>query len=697
MRLVLRVAGCGVLLAAGFVWACSQSSVAPLDAVGVNGNGGSCATPATGCACGTEGASVACGDVISKTSESVTCNVGTRTCSGGHWGACSGGKTTIKGAPVAMTSANGGGSRILDLQGMPTSCADDPCDPNCTGYIDSAPADAGSGLATTEAGITLAPAEGGVICSTTTISGTVYDPAGVNPIYSAYVYVPNVTPDPLPAGVTADKCGGGGTLSGKPYSVAVTGPDGKFTINNAQSGANVPLVIQIGKWRRQVVIPNVTPCAANTVDASLTRLPRNQSEGDIPQFAIATGGCDYLECLMQRIGIDSSEFTPPQSGSYSGYAGRVDYYQGRGGQPLAGSAVPYYDQLLGDVNTLKQYDVIVLPCECGNEYGRNVSWSLSESNAHQNIQDYTTAGGRMFTSHWGREWIENGPNPAFPGVATWVPDGYAQYTNYSGADPLDVYVDTSTLKGKDFKTWLGNVGTGDPFAETPTRYDVSSVASGSTAWLYAFSDNDSSHGTPDNIPDLSFNTPVGAAPMDQVGRVVYADTHVSANAVNFGLGWQFPDYCTNGLLDDQEKALEFLFFDLGACVSPINQPVVALYPNPATFTRDYEGVCPAGKGPVWQYFGWATTTPIDSTIVFQAASATTQAGLGAATPVYLGTASGAPILPYTGSYVDPLLVAAGTKSLAWLRITMTFNPSMDHTSAPTLNAWEQLYDCVDNQ
>ena len=76
---------------------------------------------------------------------------------------------------------------------------------------------------------------------------------------------------------------------------------------------------------------------------------------------------------------------------------------------------------------------------------------------------------------------------------------------------------------------------------------------------------------------MTFNTPVEAAPDNQCGRVVLTDIHVGRpgglgrepGQVRFGRnGTPFPSGCRRLTLSPQEKALEFLFFDLRRACSP---------------------------------------------------------------------------------------------------------------------------------
>ncbi|HEX3771128.1 MAG TPA: hypothetical protein VHV30_09705, partial [Polyangiaceae bacterium] len=76
--------------------------------------------------------------------------------------------------------------------------------------------------------------------SATTLTGTVYDPAGKNPLYGVAVYVPSTTPMALPAGASCNSCSG--LYTGDPIASAITDAAGHFAIDGVPDGTDVPLV-----------------------------------------------------------------------------------------------------------------------------------------------------------------------------------------------------------------------------------------------------------------------------------------------------------------------------------------------------------------------------------------------------------------------------------------------------------------------
>ena len=89
----------------------------------------------------------------------------------------------------------------------------------------------------------------------TTLSGRVLDPAGATPLYDVLVYIPNRPLDPMPSGVVCSSCQA--PASGRPMRAAVTDTDGAFQLVDVPTGPDVPIVVQLGKWRRVATVPQV--------------------------------------------------------------------------------------------------------------------------------------------------------------------------------------------------------------------------------------------------------------------------------------------------------------------------------------------------------------------------------------------------------------------------------------------------------
>jgi hypothetical protein len=420
------------------------------------------------------------------------------------------------------------------------------------GATGTAPRDDGGSDATIEtdasrepdadAGVLIGCADGG----TTSISGTVYDPAGKNPLYDALVYVPITTPDPLADGLVCDKCGGA-VASGGTLAAALTDAAGHFVLDGVHAGKDVPLVIQIGKWRRQVNIPQVLACQNNAIDdPDLLRLPRNANEGDIPHIAIATASADPMECLLLKTGIDAAEFTPPTGN------GRVHTYVAAGGVQTK-PASPAASTLWDDLATLERYDTVILPCE-----GDPLPDEKSAA-ARQSLVDYSAAGGRLFITHYGYEWLAHGADP-FPTSASWNVDSGGPLDDL--ADPFDATIDVSFPKGKALADWLSNVGATATYGQIPLfepRHDVNAATPPTARPRIGGAGLEAP-----TVQHLTFNTPIGAPADEQCGRVELSDFHVSISERI--AGQTFPSSCMGGVLTSQEKALEFMLFDLSACI-----------------------------------------------------------------------------------------------------------------------------------
>ena len=398
----------------------------------------------------------------------------------------------------------------------------------------------------------------------TSVSGTVYAPNGTLPLYGVDVYVPESDPGPLPDGAQCDRCDKG--LLGGALASTRTDEAGQFKLEGVPATANVPLVIQTGKWRRQLVLPNVAPCEDAPLPATDTRLPKDRTEGDIPKIAISTGSADALECLPLKLGISPTEITTPGAG------GRIQMFANpvNGGQGAnkfeatwAGGAGNFGNSqtLWSAADNMKPYDIVILSCEGGQYPATKPTTALAA------LKGYADIGGRVFLSHWHNIWVEGAGTSVAPSewtsVATWNNSGTSFNSPPSAPDVID---EVNNPKGMSFATWMMNVGGSTVRGQIPItggRQTVTGVVPAKAEQWVTWTNNNTTY--PQNF---QFTTPNEVAAEQRCGKVVFSDMHVGAGSTS-NPNTAYPGGCSSAPLTPQEKALAFMFFDIASCVGSI--------------------------------------------------------------------------------------------------------------------------------
>jgi hypothetical protein len=415
-----------------------------------------------------------------------------------------------------------------------------------------------------------------------------------DPVPNVLVYVPNGTIGALTSGPSCGACAA--DVSGAPLVSTKTAFDGTFTLANVPVGTSIPLVIQLGRWRRCITITVGSACTTTALPYDI-HMPRTQAgsttaaagdypdipgSSNIPRTAISTGAQDPIECVLRKMGVADSEFTTDTGG------GRMHLYYGNGAT-LAGADPESSLFHTGDSGgTYAGYDQILLPC-----WGYAATKTASQL---ASLVSYANAGGRFFATHYSYTWLSG--NQPFDGAATWD-------LNYADVASITGNVSTAVPASNpgSFAQWLGAVGAltraSPPQIQIDVvRHDVDGVAGAGVDWIDG---TDTACFTRPELLHYTFDP-------SSCGHQIFSDFHVNVGGAYDNLnecvalgcggtalcggGGLFPGECSASPLTSQERVLEFMIWDLSSCAGPGTTPTC----TPRTCTQQNIGCGPAGDG-----------------------------------------------------------------------------------------------------
>jgi hypothetical protein len=394
---------------------------------------------------------------------------------------------------------------------------------------------------------------------TTSLSGTAYAPNGKLPLYNVAIYVPNAPLAPFVQGVSCERCG---TLaSGKPVASALTDHEGKFKITNVPVGKDIPLVLQVGKWRRKIIVPEVKACVDTPLtDPEQTRLPRNRGEGDMPRVAVTTGSCDQLGCMIPKLGVDPAEM------GVAGQDKAFVFFRGQGDLLGPANMEDAATGLWQKPDELKKYDMMLNSCLCSEREPYKTAAGF------QAVTSWVNSGGRMFGSHFSYDWLKFSPDPR------WVA-GMRPRAGLAGRPMSPVKIDTSFPKGKALADWMKFLDPAVTYGEvvTPVIFDNLS-GEGAQVWASSATMPFTVPGTPPPAMPamprprfITMNAPAGEPADKQCGKLVHLDAHITAEDMVRPPAGSFPMGCGT-TLNKAEHVLAFFIFDLAACIQEDTRP-----------------------------------------------------------------------------------------------------------------------------
>lgn len=209
------------------------------------------------------------------------------------------------------------------------------------------------------------------------ITGKVYAPNGTDPVAGAAVYVP-LGILPIPQSVYCKTCVVQGKFKAHTYSKA----DGSFVLDKIPHGT-YKIGIEKGQFRRilQLTVPR---CGTVKLTAAQSTLPGKNKQWSpfdtIPTIGVITGAWDKMEKVLDKLGVQEKKI----------YNGR-DY----------GTGPDSMQALLQNGARLRSHHILLI--NCGTKFEALVT---SPGPARNNIREYVRQGGRLLTTDFSYDYIE---------------------------------------------------------------------------------------------------------------------------------------------------------------------------------------------------------------------------------------------------------------------------------------------------
>lgn len=381
----------------------------------------------------------------------------------------------------------------------------------------------------------------GTVDRPATLEGKVVAPEGTIPISGALVYTTTTPPSAIPDKTYCDKCVK--LADGTPYTT--TKPDGTFSLPTFLGEQYV--VVQKGAFRRVRSYKVVE--GKQTLPKELTTLPpkTDKAKGDdVPKIAVAVGAWDPIPVVLAKLGLEAKitkgGFLGAQTRVLAKDAVGFTIY---GAQDLGETpAPPSQTKLLTDPAEIGKYHVVFVPCTGGtNDTGEPKCTGVWSGGAAKTTLDgFVKAGGRLYASDWGYEYIRQ----PFPGYISWQGESATIGSACSGG-------------GGDQAAKVEDTGLADWLAAQGKTLDTVK-----DAWTYLTKVNP----MPDTDPD---GKPVTSTPKVWVsagGKPATVSFEHACGRVLFTTYHTQPTSEVTAPLEPQALALLYLILEVNVCVGP---------------------------------------------------------------------------------------------------------------------------------